>query len=524
VRSLRQSTFAGDPPFTGVTLGVVVDTNDPQQMGRVRALCLGLNDASDPIITDIPWAAYSAPFAGTVQAGTRGSDNSSVTGPVAYGAWAIPKIGSQVLIMCLDGNPQTRVWIGCLHVQLATHTMPHGRFLYQDDTALPGAEKPDGPVSTIEDEIEPLYTKLRQAFGNAHTGDRNFEFQTRGADFQVSGVGLGQGETTFSTVEDDQDVPTPGLVIAGTNADGTPFTGSRQGYQTSRFAPTQYTETTPRNLDNTVTAVVTPGFHAVSMDDRAENCRIRVRTTGGHQIIMDDTNERIYLSTANGKNWIEMDEKGNIDIFTTGKISAHAQEDINFTSEKSIRMYGKAGIQLKSDQEVRVTADNDISLKTGAVFRVKSEDDSLLESSKDIHLKASIDIFNTAAATIHTKGKTLAFQSTGNSSFSSGGYFTASAGGDASLIGSKVNLNSGGSVETVNEAEQADSNNTFNAFFPNRIPDHEPWARVDTKADDTIDPAYTYTHANVGKESRVTAADGTGSETSPITRGSNWRR
>ena len=351
-------------PFYGVTVGVVVDTNDPQQMGRVRALCNALNDPTDGTIDEIPWASYGAPFAGTVQQGTRGDEDQEITGPVAYGMWAIPKIGSQVLIVCLDGNPNIRLWIGCLHTDLATHTMPHGRFSYKDNSDLPSDEKPAGPFSTFEDNIEPLHTNLRTAFGTAASGDQNFEFQTRGADFQLSAVTLGQGDSTFSLVEDDADEVTGQVGL----------TESRQGYQTSRIAPDQPALRTPRNLDNMVTSIVSPGFHAFSMDDRAENCRVRVRTTGGHQIIMDDTNERIYISTSTGENWIEMDEQGNIDIYTSGKISAHAKHDINFTTDRSFRVYAKAGIHLRSDKEVRVRSTKDISIKTDGALRATAED------------------------------------------------------------------------------------------------------------------------------------------------------
>ena len=507
--------------FNGITVGTVVDTNDPQQMGRVRAVCLALNDSQDAVITDIPWSSYAAPFGGTIQAGTMGSDSSEVSGPHAYGMWAIPKIGSQVLVMCLDGNPQLRVWMGCLHTPLATHTMPHGRYSYKTDTNLPDEESPAGPISTFETVIEPLHTKLREAFGADHDGDENFEFQSRGADFQVSGVGLGQLEATTSLVEDDQDE-----ALTGSLKDTTAET-SRQGYQTSRIAPDQFTELTPRNLDNTVTSIVSPGFHALSMDDRQENCRFRIRTTSGHQIILDDSNERIYLSTANGENWIEMDEQGNIDIFTSGKISAHSEDDINFTTDRSFRVYAKAGIHLKSDQEIRLTAENDISVKSAAVIRARAADDVLVEStSKDIHLKAAVDIFQTAQGVIHSKGGTLTLESDGTGSIKTSGDFTAQAGGNANIVGSKVNLNSGGTAASAEEAEAAiESEEDFTSFFTNRIPEHEPWARVDTREDNTVDPAYEYEdNANVGKKRRVTGTDGTSSEETDITRGDNWRR
>ncbi len=524
-RKLRQSTFADDRGFTGVTIGIVVDTNDPQQMGRVRAFCAGLNDPRDTIVTDIPWAAYATPFGGTVNAGTRGKDDSAVTGPVAYGMWAIPKLGSQVLIMCIDGNPQTRIWMGCLHTQLATHTMPHGRFTYKDGDPLPDDETPVGPISTVEDIIEPLHTNLRKAFDADHEGD-NFEFQSRGADFQVSGIGLGQTATAFSEVEDDDDIATTAFPQKGNNPDGTEFTGSRQGYQTSRFAPTQFTSLTDRNLDNTVTSIVSPGFHGLSMDDRQENCRVRVRTTGGHQIIFDDTNERIYLSTARGENWIEMDEQGNIDIYTSGKISAHAAHDINFTSDRSIRMYGKAGIHLKSGQEVRITAENDISLHTSAALRTKSANNTIFESIKDIHLKATEDLAVTAGSNVDVKSGSELKLDGDSTHLRATTVLEISSGAVTNINGSSVNLNAGGSATEADEADASDAAD-FLAFFTNRIPEHEPWARVDTDRDDSTDTV-AYNSANVGKQRRITAVDGVSDETDDkitnISRGKNWRR
>ena len=77
-------------------------------------------------------------------------------------------------------------------------------------------------------------------------------------------------------------------------------------------------------------------------------------------------------------------------------------------------------------------------------------------------------------------------------------------------------------------ADGADDGDVFKAFFTNRVPDHEPWARVDTVNNESIDPQFSYTAAEVGKKRRVTAADGTSDETSAsivdIPRGANWRR
>ena len=62
------------PTFDNLTIGVVVDTNDPQQMGRLRVLCPTLGDTEDQNLGVIPWAMYVSPLAGANSIGTRGTD------------------------------------------------------------------------------------------------------------------------------------------------------------------------------------------------------------------------------------------------------------------------------------------------------------------------------------------------------------------------------------------------------------------------------------------------------------------
>ena len=109
-------------------------------------------DRPDAPVTSLPWAMYCSPFAGTLSCGTRGPNpEKSVTeGTVSYGTWMIPKVGAQAFVMCLDGNPMYRVWLGCLPGQFLTHTMPMGRFF---------SEGTEGPFSSTEKTIEPLTTE-----------------------------------------------------------------------------------------------------------------------------------------------------------------------------------------------------------------------------------------------------------------------------------------------------------------------------------------------------------------------------
>ena len=292
-----------------ITIGVVVDTNDPQQMGRVRVVCPMWGDNYHSPVEDLPWALYITPFGGQVQVGSRGAGIQTSEGGISYGMWAIPKLGSQVLVMCVDGDSQQRVYIGCLYDQFTPHTMPHGRWKFDDHPSLAKSSadpKPYGPYTSMEGFIEPLAQNLREAF--AFKNEPNYEWRTRAADNQVSGIDVSHINSVHGNAPDDKQIRSDKWE-------------STQGYQASRMITQSATSASTINYESMTYSWTTPGFHAISMDDRQENCRMRFRTTGGHQIIMDDTNERIYISTAKGNNWIELDQAGNIDIFTTNKVN-----------------------------------------------------------------------------------------------------------------------------------------------------------------------------------------------------------
>jgi uncharacterized protein (DUF2345 family) len=510
------------------TVGTVVDTNDPQQMGRLRVLCPALNDREDAPVKDIPWASYVSPFGGEVQVGKRGPDDDDILGPTSYGMWAIPKVGAQAVVMCLDGRTDHRIWIGCLYGQFLPHTMPHGRYTYNENAS--SDQTPAGPLDSYERKIQPLSSNLDEAFPSP--GDVNYEYQTRAADFQATGVNERQLPRTFSRLPDDQDIPT--------NTPGSNLEQSRQGYRLSRLDPELDVDqnVTEANYDNMVTSVVSPGFHAISMDDRPENERIRIRTTSGHQVIMDDTNERVYISTAKGNNWIEIDQEGNIDIYTSGKLSVNAEKDINFSTQGSFRVNAGRGIHLKSGKETRLSAVEDMSFYTQTNFRGEATQNILFETSQtDISFKSAKQItMETTSGDINLKsGSSLLASSSAGTSFDASGEFIVGgntidlgASGNVTVSGSKIDLNgpSAAAPSSPSAATPADVNPDRLALFPNRKPDHEPWARGGNEEDPlgNNEPLLDYTSPQVGIEDYITGSDGTSSERITFNRGPFWRR
>jgi hypothetical protein len=361
-----------------LTTGTVVDTNDPKQLGRIKVHCAEW-DSKTSLVDNLPWTMYCSPFGGTVTRGTRGPENDPVGlhQQSAYGMWAIPKIGATVVVGILNNDSDTRVWLGCTYTDQSTHTLPHGRYISPRHPI--GLE--DGPLDSSEQYINPLHKHMAAAFFSearpVGSVVRNLEWQSRGADFQACGV------TQTSVDSDDLNISQYADDFKYSEGKTSTDKQSRQGYAESEVQRNvQKDKTEGKTLESTVYSMTSPGFHAMSMDDREENCRMRFRTTGGHQIILDDTNERIYVATAEGNSWVELDQNGNIDIYSARRISIHSESDISMKSEKSIRMQAKTGIHMFSEKDVNIEArtncnmraENNIEQRAGNLYRQESKD------------------------------------------------------------------------------------------------------------------------------------------------------
>ena len=467
---------------TYITVGRVIDSNDPHQMGRLRVMCPAFGDSENQTVANIAWAMYASPFAGATEVHRRGRSDNQTQGHVAYGMWNIPKVGSQVLVGCIDGDPSSRFWFAAIYPDFLPHTLPHGRYSYSDTA---GDGKPEGPMSSSEQPIVPLALNQEEAFSNVSAGvpaQQSFEWRTRAADKQVSFVNskyIGRvGECDISALGDDRNV-------SFSEADGKTIT-SNQGYAKSRMDPSLKNPITDNvNWDSQVYSWTTPGFHSVAMDDSSTNCRMRLRTSGGHQIIMDDTNERIYISTAQGKTWIEIDEKGTIDIFSEQDFSVRAKGDINFKTDKSFRVTADEGIHLLSNGETRIKSINDTHIHSGGALRLHSLGETRIDSQASLHLI-------TGASARITTGSTL----------------NLSAGANMLLSASPNIFLNGPPAQTASQAEEK------HAFVPSRVPDHEPWSRVytnpssgDADINNKIEPEYGYNDPAVGTGSAARGRD-----------------
>jgi len=499
-----------DEHYPILTVGTVVDTNDPQQQGRLRVSCPKWGDTNDTKIVNIPWASYVSPFGGILTRGTRGPEEATTTGPVAYGMWAIPKVGSLVVCMLIDGDANHRVWVGSIHPDHMAHTLPMGRFL---DGGV------NGPLSSSESPIEPLSTNMKEAFQQQTSSP---EWQTRAAENQAASIGNTVINKVVSSQADDRS------------------TDSRKGYQKSRIRGDLVFDETDGNFDSQVYSITTPGMHTILMDDSLKNGKIRFRTTSGNQIIMDDTNERIYVSTPEGKNWVEMDRAGNVDVYSDRRMSFHALKGFNFTTEGEFRI-SAGSFHLRTQTETRIHADTNFELRAGSNVDVQMGSHLSIDVGSDIDI-GTVGHFNITVGTAFNlaTGTTLYMQSTSAFSVDAGTTLNLESSNDMDFLSggninedaTEIHLNDG--LATNAKTLTAASLTTPNyAYTTSRVPIKEPWGRISndpaktdqdassnivslvlnmTKTSATLELSYTSGNAN-----KVDLGDNLG-------RNNNWHR
>lgn len=425
--------------FSGITLGVVVDTDDPLQMGRLRIFCPSLNDDAKKV-QYVPWAIYASPFAGSINnktytRGVGGDQKAESEGAIAYGFWAIPELGAHVLVGCVDGDFRRRFWIACAPQHQETSTMHNGRWKWEDGEI-------EGPLTSDDKPLQPLYDNMKEAYQDKK---KSPEWKTRAADYQ-STANRKDALQTPNTKKKKYTDQTNADMVKNEDDEWVKDAIGAHGYDWTGF------KNYGAFLASRTVGISSPGLHSVVLDDRPFNSRIRIRTTTGHQILLDDTNERIYIATNKGKSWVEMDTVGNIDVFSEARVSITAADDINFTAGKTIRLFAEEGIHMFAGHgvtdkrtplesppfkgEIRIQSDNDLHImgqnvrmkslrsmfqETGIDFYTKVGQSSFMDAQKDINVRTITGnhVTSTGGSMFTTSAADIKIFSQGKGSFSS---------------------------------------------------------------------------------------------------------
>ena len=119
--------------FEKITSGVVVNDDDPDQMGRLQIRCPMLGDDDDAPVENLPWAMMMAP---------------------AHGMFNVPPIGSLVGVFCLDGDEKVRLYFGeIISDKMQLLGKPNGRYIPVDGVGAAGPYDENGnPTNAFENQ------------------------------------------------------------------------------------------------------------------------------------------------------------------------------------------------------------------------------------------------------------------------------------------------------------------------------------------------------------------------------------
>jgi hypothetical protein len=405
---IQQSTeyFPDAIPF--IMERQVVATNDPEQMGRVKVWIPAL-DGERFNLDSLPWTNYASPMFGFTSAYPAGSSESTNDSQAAYGFWAIPKVGAVVMVFCLNANPDQRYYFASKVLYRKNRSLPQGK-----NNGAPGL----GPFGegSEDKKIQPAYDNLREQFaGNLDSS----QAKTRGA------------YERQAASNDDSD-----------------------GYSKS---PVNGDHTDPQTV-----CFVTPGRHAIIFQDDPAHSRLRIKTAEGHQFILDDANERIYVSTARGKTWMELDQDGHAHMFAAESISFNSEADINFRAGGDLNLYAEGNVNIKANTgTLKIESGSDMHVKSiASIFQEACNSFSLL-SENECTISANVD---------------LGLFSQGSMEITGINSLDVKSSGAVKVTGKPIHLNGPG-AKSAKKAKCSDR-----AGNPSIVPTHEPWTRPKSKS------------------------------------------
>lgn len=107
--------------------------------------------------------------------------------------------------------------------------------------------------------------------------------------------------------------------------------------------------------------------HQLVMDDHPDSQLIRMRTSKGGQVLLSDNGDFIYMSTATGKTWVEIDDGGHVNIFASSSVSLHSQADFNFTCDRDFNLHcgGNYNAVINGDTRIRMNKGGNITVGEG---------------------------------------------------------------------------------------------------------------------------------------------------------------
>lgn len=472
-------------PTPGPYLAEVTNHLDPTYMGGLEvALIKGL-PSSIKSQGETYVVRYLSPFAGNTSIryeGTNSSDFNDVQ--KSYGFWAVPPdIGTTVMVIFIDGDPNQGYWFGCVQDIFQNHMTPG--IAASKQTAITDEQRRKYGTDYL-----PVAEFHKKSKGLSNPNPERFAKPVHPFADRLLQQGLlldtVRGVTSSGA---RREVPSAvfGISTPGPLDDSPGAKRGKIGYEGNTQAPVS-------RLGGT-TFVMDDG------DVNGQNELVRLRTRTGHQILMHNSHDLIYIANSKGTAWIEMTSNGKIDIYAQDSVSIHTEQDFNFRADRDINLEALRNINIRAgkNMETNVTGYQYLTIdKEQKIFIRGTKDETVgdvmkLTVANSFHLNTSGDIKQTSAKTVNISGE-------GNVNIATASAMNLGANGNVRVSGSRIDLN-GPAAAAPAMAESAETpvdlplfnlpNRQVSAGWANsqfykaddirsimqRVPTHEPWSQ-----------------------------------------------
>jgi hypothetical protein len=437
-------------------LATVKDNVDPIRAGRLQVYIDDMGGSSPDDRNSWMTVSYMTPFYGLTDASGGDNDHGDFkANPSSYGMWySPPDIGSVVICLFINGDPNFGYWIGCV---------PKPEALYM----VPAIGSSDNIITGNQAEADGYGGATRLPVTNMNT---NNAAQANSADFLKTARPVHSYQAMImnqqgiirdpirGTIGTSSQRESPSRVGWGVSSPGRPIYSG--GYDDSSVA----SKLNASNNDQ-LKVVARRGGHSIIMDDGdliGNDQVVRIRTALGHQILMSDNGQTLMILHSNGQSYIELGKEGTIDMYSMNSVNIRTQGDLNLHADNNININAKKKLSIYAES-----------------MEIETEKETLHKVGTDYN--------------IQTKG-THTHKVTGPMSMASSGEASFASSAVTYINGSKINLNTGATgttpadVKSLTQLAQTDTLYDKQKGFMaapgklltivSRAPAHAPWANA----------------------------------------------
>lgn len=355
-----------DPDSGGAVLrdvpvfAVVKDNIDPTRSGRLQVYVSDIGSQDPDDANGWITVKYMSPFYGMTEgSGGKATYGNYLDNPHSYGVWnSPPDIGSTVICLFVNGDPNFGYYIGCVPNAEALQMVPAiggGENIVAnagEAAAFGGATRL--PVVNLNNNNSSVAdsTKYLSAPKPVHSYQASILSQQGLIRDPIRGV--------ISTSAQRE---SPSRVGYGISTPGRPV--YEGGYTDEQIADAAK-EGSPAKLK----IIGRRGGHTLVMDDGDSLGRdqlVRLRSATGHQILMSDDGQCLFIIHSNGQSWIELGKEGTIDMYATNSVNVRTQGDLNLHADNNININAAKALNI-SAETIAMTSEKETSMRVGTDF------------------------------------------------------------------------------------------------------------------------------------------------------------